>query len=66
MPEPKDLWYELVAISKGRPVFPDWPKVSSQFVNPALDELWAGRTDAKAATAKMAKDINDFLAANPQ
>lgn len=66
LPAPADIWFDLVKVSAGRPVFPDWPKIESQMVNPAYDEIFSGRSDAKTTMTKLAKDINDFLAANPQ
>jgi multiple sugar transport system substrate-binding protein len=66
LPEPASLWYELIDAAKLRPSSVDWPKMSTQFVTPALDELWAGRQDAETMATTLTQQINDFLAANPQ
>ena len=49
-----------------RPVFPDWVKLEPEVVNATLDPVWAGKQSAQTAALALAKQLNDYLAANPQ
>jgi ABC-type glycerol-3-phosphate transport system substrate-binding protein len=66
LPAPQDIWFELVKLGVARPVFPDWNKVNGELINPGLNPVWAAERSPRDAAQAVAKQVNDFLAANPQ
>ena len=66
LPAPADIWFELAKAGVARPVFPDWNKVNAEIINPGLNPMWVGERTPRDAAIAVAKQLNDFLAANPQ
>jgi ABC-type glycerol-3-phosphate transport system substrate-binding protein len=67
LPPPVELWFDMAAqglLSRG--VNPDWDKMTRDIFNPGLNPVWAGERAAREAALDVSKQINDFLAANPQ
>jgi ABC-type glycerol-3-phosphate transport system substrate-binding protein len=62
-----ELWFEFPKYGVlSRPVNPDWNKMSTDIINPGLNPVFAGQRAAKDGATVVAKQLNDFLAANPQ
>jgi ABC-type glycerol-3-phosphate transport system substrate-binding protein len=67
LPAPADVWFELTTFGVlSRPVNPDWSKMNAEILNPGLNPVWAGQRAPREAAVAVAKQLNDFLAANPQ
>jgi ABC-type glycerol-3-phosphate transport system substrate-binding protein len=66
LPPPQDLWFEMARNGVSRPIFPDWNKVSAEIINPGLNPVWDGQAAPRQAALTVAKQLNEFLAANPQ
>jgi multiple sugar transport system substrate-binding protein len=62
-----DQWFEFPTYGVlSRPVNPDWAKMSTDILNPGLNPVFAGQRPARDGATTVAKQLNDFLAANPQ
>jgi ABC-type glycerol-3-phosphate transport system substrate-binding protein len=66
LPPPVDMWFEMAKTGVARPVFPDWNKVNTDLLTPALNPVWAGEAAPRAAATALTGQLNDFLTANPQ
>ena len=49
-----------------RPVFPDWAKVDGNILSPAINPVLEGEQAPRATALAVAKQLNDYFAANPQ
>jgi multiple sugar transport system substrate-binding protein len=66
LPAPADIWFELAKAGVARPVFPDWNKVNAEIINPGLNPMWVGERTPRDAAIAVARQLNDYFAANPQ
>jgi ABC-type glycerol-3-phosphate transport system substrate-binding protein len=66
LPAPQDLWFEFVRMGVARPVFPDWNRVNRDILTPGLNPVFDGQQAPRIAAPAVAKQLNEFFAANPQ
>ena len=66
LPPPQDLWFEMARTGVARPVYPDRAKVEGELLNPGINPVLEGEGAPRAAALAVAKQINDYFAANPQ
>jgi multiple sugar transport system substrate-binding protein len=66
LPAPQDLWFDMAKMGVARPVYPDRAKVEGEILNPAINPVLEGEGAPRAAALAVAKQINDYFAANPQ
>jgi multiple sugar transport system substrate-binding protein len=66
LPPPQDVWFELARTGVARPVFPDWGKVTTEVIGPNLNPVFNGERAPREGATAAARQLNDYLAANPQ
>jgi ABC-type glycerol-3-phosphate transport system substrate-binding protein len=66
LPPPQDLWFEMAKTGVARPVYPDRAKAEGEILNPGINPVLEGESAPRAAALAVAKQLNDFFAANPQ
>jgi ABC-type glycerol-3-phosphate transport system substrate-binding protein len=66
LPAPQDLWFEMAKAGVARPVFPDWNKLNGEILGPPTNAVLEGERAPRATALEVAKQVNDYFAANPQ
>jgi ABC-type glycerol-3-phosphate transport system substrate-binding protein len=66
LPAPQDIWFDMAKAGVARPVFPDSSKVDREITNPAINPVLEGEQAPRATALAVAKQVNDYFAANPQ
>jgi ABC-type glycerol-3-phosphate transport system substrate-binding protein len=66
LPPPQDLWFEMARTGVARPVYPDRAKAEGEILNPGINPVLEGESAPRAAALAVARQLNDFFAANPQ
>ena len=58
--------FEMAKTGVARPVYPDRAKGEGEILNPGINPVLEGESAPRAAALAVARQLNDFFAANPQ